>query len=374
MMDCPRCGQTLVENESVCWLCGLDYKTGAVHKESAFHGAVPEAFAGQAGGTGVSVRWGRLAFIGAVLLVAFGLLLSAVWVAFKYGGTIVDKMAGTKAGAAVAAKAGMLSSASPNQLKAGRQSGPPAENISINEPVELDFKTKAEVLSIRGEYVDQHKELLDGSYQPMDAVFGQIENGRPWWGLKGQFCNGAGVGSIEGPSEESRFIANPFLLLGVDEGSGFRVEGPCYPVYPVPSGLAWNAKESIAVVTYDLSGFMSEKRSLHAFDTTKISFMLENLNARDFGFNYVYVESSMSNNVAAISGSIMFDEPAQLKSYIHRGESCGYSGGCNNASPSQPEIFFVVEKLPATLYCKLWKEKPKTLSQPGDFTYLINFR
>ena len=67
-----------------------------------------------------------------------------------------------------------------------------AQIIAVNEPIELDFKSKEDVFGLRKKYVQQHSDLVDGKYSPSLALFGQITSHKPWWGLEGQYCKGSG--------------------------------------------------------------------------------------------------------------------------------------------------------------------------------------
>jgi len=247
------------------------------------------------------------------------------------------------------------------------------KELYINEPVELDFLSKDEILLIRKMYVNQYPDLIEGEYSPNEKVYGNIVGGKPWWGLDGQFYYGAGERSIEGLSEESRCLVNPFLLLGVDEGKGFRIWGNRFLVaYPKPKSLLWYLSGKKTIVTYDLTTFYEEKKQLN-FDVDSISLTLMNTNARDFGFSFLYAPPSLSKGVYPTNACLLFNKICTLKGYIHLGNSCGYKGGCNNESPNQPELYFYVRELPATLFCKLWKELPKNPDKEADFTYIINF-
>ena len=247
------------------------------------------------------------------------------------------------------------------------------KELCINEPVELDFLPKDEILLIRKMYVNQYPDLIEGEYSPNEKVYGNIVGGKPWWGLDGQFYYGAGERSIEGLSEESRCLVNPFLLLAVDEGKGFRIWGNRFLVsYPKPKSLLWYLSGKKAIVTYDLTTFYEEKKQLN-FDVDSISLTLMNGNARDFGFLFLYTPLSLSKGVYPTNTCLLFNQTCTLKEYIHLGNSCDYKGGCNNGSPNQPELYFYVRELPATLYCKLWRKLPKNPGQDADFTYIINF-
>jgi len=261
-----------------------------------------------------------------------------------------------------------------NQLNLGpAASANGCPNIRINEPIELDFLSKEEVYSLRKKYVNQYPSLITGRYLPSEQLFGGIVDGKPWWGLEGQFCKGDGRHSIDGFSEETRFWANPFLLLGLDECKAFRMgNSPCFAVYPKPVSLLWCASERKAVVTYDISQFLRQKEEIFG-QAREITLFLENYNARDFGFNFVYAPPYLSKKVFDADGGRLLKEPCALTSFIHLGRSCGYPGGCNNASPYQPQLYIRVDSVPATLYCKLWYKPPKDSGQPADFTYIIEF-
>jgi len=261
-----------------------------------------------------------------------------------------------------------------NQLNldpAGSASG--CLNIRINDPIELDFLSKEVVYALRKKYVDQHSSLIAGSYLPSEHLFGGIVSGKPWWGLEGVFCKGDGRHSIDGLSEETRFWANPFLLLALDECKAFRMgDSPCFAVYPKPLSLLWCASERKAVVTYDMSQFLRQKAEVFG-QARDITFFVENYNARDFGFGFAYAPPELSKKVSDAGTGRLLKEPCALASFIHLGRSCGYPGGCNNGSPYQPQLYIRVDSIPATLYCKLWYKAPKDPAQPADFTYIIEF-
>ena len=77
--------------------------------------------------------------------------------------------------------------------------------------IKLDLMKKTEILELREKYVSEYPELLNAAYKPSEDVFGQVEDGKPWWGILGISYYGSGQKSIEGPSKDSRYIINPFL-------------------------------------------------------------------------------------------------------------------------------------------------------------------
>jgi hypothetical protein len=241
-------------------------------------------------------------------------------------------------------------------------------SIALHPPEEYDGWTREQVYALRRERVKLNASLVR-DYAPADAVFGLIEDGRPWWGLDGQFCLGRGEVSIEGPSEESRFVGNPFLLLGVEEGKGFHTTNPrCRPVFPQPTSLRWDAHAAVATVTYDYSSFLKGKaevglmKHLDCVD-------LESYNARDMGFAFARLDVPASANIAPCAGS---GGVVALRRFIHKGGSCGYPGGCNNASPDSPGLRFAVKAVPATAICRLWQARPISPEVAADFTFTVD--
>ena len=160
-------------------------------------------------------------------------------------------------------------------------------------------------------------------------MFGQVEDGRPWWGIEGQYFHGPGQRSIEGPSEESCFVLNPFLLVAVD----FTGLTPWSP------GFEWNRDQ---------------------------------IEPEDLNLNYLHVSPKWMVNVFKADLSA---EPVRIQHFIHCGGSCRYPGGCNNGSPYQEELDgYRVNALPARLDVLLWHERPNDAGQPADMLFTIQIR
>lgn len=258
-----------------------------------------------------------------------------------------------------------------NELKVGA-GAVKATPILFDEPVELDEKSRDEILARRTMRVNYYAMLLDKGYKPSMSVFGQIVDHKPWWGIEGEFCMGPGRRSIDGPAEESRFLMNPFLLLGLDEGKAFTIRGVyCIPAFPRPLSLIWSPMEAKAEVVYDITRFYQERARYPKVNGEYDVLQLIDYNARDFGYQYIHVDSIQSHHVEPQADAGMFTDVVPMKGFIHLGGSCGYPGGCNNASPHQPDLIFRIKSVPALLNCKLWKERPAGPDQRADFTFII---
>lgn len=261
----------------------------------------------------------------------------------------------------------LLSAPRPNTNALAIGAGAQADgvDVAIQPPMELDFKSKAEVLQIRSDAAQKYPQLLAHEYRPSDAVFGQIVDGRPWWGLLGQVYYGPGENSIEGESEETRFLLNPYLLVAADFWSlGSMDLSSALSFYCEPYNLRWSPQRSSAEVTYAAA---CAAQSGHAPYFDLIAY-----NARDFNLNYIYVSYADSHNLTKSDAPTeAYDNPQ----FIHRGNSCGYPDGCNNMSPQTPEIERIkILGYPASLVIRLWADKPASIAEPADMTFIIHIK
>lgn len=245
-------------------------------------------------------------------------------------------------------------------------------NLEINPLLEFDFKTRAEMYDIRKKYVGQYSQLGPKNYRPSDAVFGQIEDNKPWWGMEGQFFYGPGEKSIVGLSEESRFIVNPYLLVGLDEGHAFVISDPRLTpkaFYPIPKELMWKKSCPCAKVIYNINKYWRDSSVYNYHSATEKRLDLIAYNARDLGYSYFYLVPDKSHSI--VSGN-KTTQAVPINFFIHKGGSCGYPEGCNNMSPDDSNFRFNIEKLPARLHIKLWRSQPKDVKQNPDMIFIID--
>lgn len=241
--------------------------------------------------------------------------------------------------------------------------------IAINPLVELDFKTKNEVYELRKSYVRQYPELAIPGYQPSEQIFGQIEDKKGWWGISGISCYGPGEKGIEGLSEESRFLVNPYLLVGVVENNAHIVSKDgsfCTANYPKPIKVFWHRSRYWGRSTYNVSDYIAVAKQYRYSDPNAL--YLVAYNARDYGFNYFYIDL---DKTVGVDESNFAREPLPLNQFIHCGGSCGYAGGCNNTSPTEGHMVINVVSLPAWVYVKLWKVAPVNAAQDADMIFII---
>jgi hypothetical protein len=273
-----------------------------------------------------------------------------------------------------------------NSLALGTQANAESVDVPINAPGQLSFKSKADILEMRRNIVNQTPSLLASPYSPSPNVFDAIEDGRPWWGMEGSFVWGAGDLSIAGESEESRFLLNPFLLVGANSRSALIWDpdklfdsdfaDKTFPYCWLPQSIRCYPKDSLIQVSYDVTQYnnaLAARRNKLKLQTVQIfSFGLIAYNARDFGYSYIYLDTGKSLNIQAKTPLAC---ATGIRQMIHCGGSCHYPGGCNNMSPAQPEIDeFQCTQLPARANIFLWKNKPASINDKPDLTCFMDIR
>ena len=252
----------------------------------------------------------------------------------------------------------------------------PVINFPINPPREIDFKTDKEIFSVRKKMLAKYPILYPKEYNPRaSSLFQQVEEKKPWWGLKGLLCYGSGELSIEGESDETRFIDNPFLLIGLEEGHAVIMmdkKGNCPLSYPRPTKIQFDQEKKTFSVAYSVSGHERTIKSIASANhrtPPNMTYSFNGKNAVDLGMPYVY--ATKVKNLKFVENNNLSKDVYRFKDFIHVGGSCGYQGGCNNGSPHQSEANFRIERYPASIKFKMWKEKPESTDAPADMIYEI---
>ena len=277
------------------------------------------------------------------------------------------------------------SQASENQLAVGKSAKFSGEiSVPTRWADDYNYRTRSELLELRKRYVMEVPTLLAGSYVPLPPIFQAIEDHKPWWGLAGRSVWGRGTRSIEGLSEESRFMSNPYVLAGADPASAniwnkdkitaTDLTNENFPYAWHIKSLKWRPQESMAEVVYLVSEFndhMNDFRDKLLEQTIVPAFNIAAYNARDFGYNYIWLDEKGSQNIVNVNHPA--PEAAQIVQMIHCGGTCGYAGGCNNMSPHMKAIDCVkYTNLPARAKVLLWKQRPASVTQPPDLTFYIS--
>ncbi len=242
-------------------------------------------------------------------------------------------------------------------------------NIPVNAPVPSSYKTKAEVYNLRKNAVE-NSIFKNSDYEPSEAVFGQIEDGKPWISMNA--CEIDGHSHTDGVSEESRFILNPTVLVAIicDFGKRYCEDGKPL-IHLMPISIKYLEPKKEIIVTYN-------KLNRYTLNNNTY-YQLNGLNARDFGYKYVYIDKEKTTyDLIFINEKNIGNEVVEFKNYIHAGGSCGISGGCNNGSPNQPMLNFenshqwgTPYKQYREIYIKLWKNMPKSPYDEADINERI---
>ena len=246
-------------------------------------------------------------------------------------------------------------------------------SLKINPMSDFDGKTKEELFQIRKTIVDEYNGLGGKDYQPSQRVFGNIQDGKPWWGTEGILCKGQGEHASDGLSRESSYFNNPFILLNLSLSrvmNGNPGKEDCADLWPMPEKLLINPRNKSIAVRYNLSGFMKEFEGSRFYNSTKKNdwFSFDNINARDFGYNYA-VAYKLKNLRFANSTNV--STGAELNNYWCLGHSCQIPGGCNNICPSNDAFGFFVDDYPAAAYFRLYKTQPISNNERPDAYFTV---
>lgn len=246
--------------------------------------------------------------------------------------------------------------------------------LNVNPPQEYNYMTKKAIYSIRKKYVASSV-FSRPNYEPNEDVFGQIEDGKPWWGLENYACH-KGDNSY-GVSAVSRFLNNPNLLVAPMMIYGYTGtqgrEHFCSADYTkyIPKEVYYSSINKMIFAKYNLHREVIDNPELFGGMNSPYFLSIIGMNARDFGYSYISI--SYLQNISMLEQNNAKFNIYQLRDFIHVGGSCGIGGGCNNISPHQPELDFFIKDLPAVMEIKLWKTEPRNADAPADFTYQIIF-
>ncbi len=254
------------------------------------------------------------------------------------------------------------------------------EVLNVNSPSEYDYLSKQQIFDIRKNHV-KNSLFNNVSYEPNTEVFGNIIDNKPWWGsircnqlnYKGDYHE-----NIEGPSNVSVQMNNPNALVGLsmpyipwDIGNNKEFCTSDYAKF-LPLSLQYNRKDKLIVAKYKLTKKFLKLRTNINGKLTRYVIQLSGLNARDFGYDYMYIFDEKNIKMYSEYNNAT-EDISTFRDYIHLGGSCKYKDGCNNISPMQNNLMFSVTHLPAEINIKLWKKKPINKYVKADMYYRIIF-
>lgn len=261
-----------------------------------------------------------------------------------------------------------------NNLDIGFNSKAPEKiAIGLNGLQSYNGRTIDDLTSHRVKAISEHPELLKAPYKPSADVF-SFDGKSPWWGIKGHMFPGAGLDNTEGPSRESVYYGNPLLLVSPEwYGSNMHWVGKrfgnqkdfanVFPTYLPPISVTFYPKEKREEVVYDCMKYYNDVKSLlnDSWPQSELTFDLRAYNARDFGYNFIYVDANNSRNLAKLPPNIIaINQQVTTKT---RG-SCAPS--CNDINTPDELVGFKLKGLPAKCSFLLWKKKPDTYLQSPD--------
>ena len=254
-------------------------------------------------------------------------------------------------------------------------------SLKVHNPSEYNYMNKRDIYNLRERYVKDSLFYKEG-YKPSEEVFGQIVDGKPWWGLiscgelnyKGDYHQ-----RIEGDSKVSVQMNNPNALVGLsmpylpwslEDNQEF-----CTGYYSkfIPLSLKYDKKETLIIAKYEITKLFLDYRQNIDGKSHRIPIQLSGLNALDFGYKYVWAFDSKNIKIMHKDSPNVLNDVRPFRDFVHLGGSCRYEGGCNNISPLQEDLMIKIVDLPAEISLKLWKKEPQSKYLPADFYYKIIF-
>lgn len=264
---------------------------------------------------------------------------------------------------------------------------PPVENekvgvgerqLNINPMSEYDYLSSKVIFKIRMNAVKQSL-FSSPSYIPNAEVFGQIQDNKPWWGVDNMNCYYPDLPkdiNKNGLSSESKIMNNPNLLVAV-------LDWARYPASSMSQNFC--SDENLHLMPYKMT-YSDNPKTITTYYKADDNFIINpaknvyiwlnlvGVNARDFGYNWVY--ASEKNNIIFHDG-VHYETtdvvPTEFVDFIHTGGSCGIEGGCNNGSPYVPSHEFRLTGFPASMTLHLWKQKPFLKIIKPDIIFKIVF-
>ena len=250
-------------------------------------------------------------------------------------------------------------------------------HAKVSEPIELDGKSKEEILELRRQALRELPQELGAPWRPLEGLaartaWQQIADGKRWIGLEGQLRatnENLATRFHEGVSRESFIILNPLVLIGMEsayvaqhnasEGAleGARRELVCNTV--TLDGVSQTVE-----LTYKV-GRDSPFRQL--LEENKQSHFLNLINAGEMGFTHFVIESA--------SGFDQLPEPKVFTcNQFYQPRAVKHGTEVANQLYIRQAGFapLRLSSVPAQLRLKLWRMRPQHTEDPADLTEVIH--
>lgn len=251
-------------------------------------------------------------------------------------------------------------------------------DLKINPPTEINGFSREEIYNLR-KYAVVGSVFAFSGYDPSKSpVLEQIESGKPWIGLSSEGAYDNKKFITKGVSEETRFLNNPNILIGIALTTVrhcFGNEGNIAD-YTLPQRLIYSKQGNKVTVIYNFTNYYNKLLNCKEAGIENQIFRLTGVNARDLGYPFAYAYNV--KNIIFTQQNNIGNEITEFQDFIHVGGSCEVPGGCNNGSPRQYNLEFRLQALPADIetymVIKLWKERPSTTAAPADTILTMIFK
>ncbi len=172
---------------------------------------------------------------------------------------------------------------------------------------ELDGKSSADIFALRDQAIAAEPKLrkvIPEKYKAASSpMLAGIGSGLPWFGAAGWACSSKESYPkhfADGESIESVPLANPWLLVALKSARASMAWSPdmaqFWPSEMVPSELKVDGSARKVICKYTWKG-APPSRALLAAEPDADIFVLNTVNAYDFGFNYCRVVQAQSQGV-----------------------------------------------------------------------------
>lgn len=270
----------------------------------------------------------------------------------------------------------------PNELAVGPQAVVKEPMVvPFSGTMDLNFKTREEIFNTRRNMAlrsDLGKLLVNGNYAPSGIVFDGLRDEKQWVSMRGKTFFGWGQPEyVDGQAAESRFICTPYLLVSPD----FKIEGSVdewrfgqgrlansqFPQQCPPKKIVMDPANATEEITYDISTYRNDANAYYQVPSGvhKISFTLVAYNAKDFGYNYLYVKPEQTTGVKKTPR--LLPTFSEIKQVLGGKEINGMTGDTDDFQK------FGLTSVPSKMTILLWKGRPADVNQKPDFTVLLKF-